>query len=56
MLPNILMNMDFAAEAVPDEPGSGVPTDGSLLLLGVGRMLIPFTLSPWVLKLASMWL
>lgn len=40
MLPSILMNMDFAATAVPDVPPGEGGNIGDLLLIGVGRMVI----------------
>ena len=41
MLPNVLMNLDFAATAVGAEPPGGGGEVNSLLLLGVGRCIIP---------------
>jgi len=43
MLPNILMNLDFAASAVDDAPANpATGLFGQLLLIGVGRIIIPF--------------
>jgi hypothetical protein len=36
-----LPNLDFAGSE-PAPPASGDPTDGMFLLLGVGRIIVPF--------------
>ena len=57
MLPSILMNMDFAATAVPDVPPGGGDRVGDLLLLGVGRMvLIGYPLTKVIQWLSSLFL
>jgi len=46
------MNLDFAAEAVADAPTSpATGLFGQLLLLGVGRIIIPFF---WIYPLLRM--
>lgn len=53
-LPSIIMQLDMDAGPVATGPVSdGI--FGQLLLLGVGRMLIPFALSPWVVRFLSLW-
>jgi len=42
MMPSILMNLDFSATEVDAEPPGPGGLLGQLLLLGVGRMIIPF--------------
>jgi len=39
-----------------DPPPASDGIFGQLLLLGVGRALFPFLLSPWVIRWMSIWL
>jgi hypothetical protein len=49
MLPNVLMQLGFTATAVADEGGGGGgATVNDLLLLGVGRIIVPFI---WLIKI-----
>ena len=43
-----------ASDGEPPPASDGV--FGQLLLLGVGRALFPFLLSPWVMRWMSIWL
>lgn len=54
-LPQIILNLGMDAGPAEAPPASdGI--FGQLLLLGVGRMLFPFLLSPWVMRWMSLWL
>jgi hypothetical protein len=54
-LPQIIMNLNMDAGAA-DPPPASDGIFGQLLLLGVGRALFPFLLSPWVIRWMSIWL
>lgn len=54
-LPQIIFQLSMDAGAASAPPASdGI--FGQLLLLGVGRALFPFLLSPWVVRWMSLWL